>query len=57
MSETNELGVKNPIWNQLGFELIVGPPSGIVDNADIPVRWCITPEGVKLLCNLHLLKT
>lgn len=32
-----------------GFTLIIGPDNGIIDNADVRVRWCITPELTKYL--------
>lgn len=37
-----------------GFELIVGPPDGIIDNADVPVRWCVTPELIAELERLRI---
>lgn len=32
-----------------GFELVVGPAGGVIENADVPVRWCVTSEAVKAL--------
>lgn len=32
-----------------GLTLIVGPDDGVIDNADVRVRWCVTPELTKHL--------
>lgn len=29
------------------FELIVGPADGVIENADVPVRWCVSSELVQ----------
>ena len=33
----------------LDFELIIGDAGGKIDNGDVPIRWCVTPEFVKKL--------
>ena len=38
--------MKNDIKKPVPFKLQIGGEKGI-DNADVPVRWCITPEFVK----------
>ena len=32
-----------------GFSLIIGNDDGTIDNADVRVRWCVTPELTKSL--------
>ena len=31
------------------FELIIGDAGGVIDNGDVPIRWCLTPEYVRKL--------
>jgi hypothetical protein len=31
------------------FELIIGDAGGVIDNGDVPIRWCLTPNYVKQL--------
>jgi len=46
---TDDIKMKGVRGITEGFELVVGPPGGIIENADIPIRWCITSEAVKAL--------
>lgn len=31
------------------FEVIVGPVDGVIESADVPIRWCVTPSLIKKL--------
>lgn len=33
----------------LDFELIIGDAGGVIDNGDVPIRWCVSPDFVKKL--------
>ena len=35
---------ENVVTPENGLSLIIGPDDGTIDNADVRVRWCVTPE-------------
>jgi len=49
MDTTDSTTTQGRVTLTEGFSLVLGNDDGTIDNADVRVRWCVTPELTKQL--------